>query len=280
MTQAVAGRSACFQLSGRMTLRRLLATLATVACAACMACRSTAAPQGDTPVYGYHVVRVFPHDVNAFTEGLFYEDGVLWESTGMPGHSFVRREELETGRVLAQHDLPRQDFGEGIVRWGKHLYQLTWQEHFGYIYDAGTLQVRATFPYKGEGWAFTKDEAHLYMSDGTADLRVLDPETLQQQRTIHVTDEGRAIDNLNELEWVKGEIYANVWQTDLIARIDPASGRVVGWIDLRGLLSPVDVTPGRTDVLNGIAYDAARDRLFVTGKCWPKLFQITLERKR
>ena len=260
-----------------MTFLRLLSTLAVLACAGCA---SPAARSAGTPVYGYHVVRIFPHDVNAFTEGLFYEDGVLWESTGMPGHSFVRREELETGRVLAQHDLPRRDFGEGIVRWSERLYQLTWQQHFGYVYDAPSLQVRSTFPYRGEGWAFTKDDAHLYMSDGTADLRVLDPVTLQQQRTIHVTDQGRPIDNLNELEWVKGEIYANVWQTDEIVRIDPATGDVVGWIDLRGLLSAADVTPGRTDVLNGIAYDAAQDRLFVTGKCWPKLFQITLERKR
>ena len=240
----------------------------------------TSAAEAGTPVYGYHVVRVFPHDVNAFTEGLFYENGVLWESTGMPGHSMVRKEDLDTGRVLEQHDLPAQDFGEGIVRWGRRLYQLTWQEHFGYVYDVRSLQVRATFPYQGEGWALTKDVAHIYMSDGTSDLRVLDPATLHEERRIHVTDEGRPVRNLNELEWVKGEIYADIWQTDLIARIDPVSGRVVGWIDLGGILGPADVTPGHTDVLNGIAYDALGDRLFVTGKYWPKLFQITLQRKR
>ncbi len=230
-----------------------------------------------TPVYTYQVVRTFPHDVGAFTEGLFYEDGVLWESTGLPGHSFVRKEMLDTGQVLQQHDLPSRDFGEGIVRWGGLLYQLTWQEHFGYVYDARSLAVRAQFHYPGEGWALTKDARHIYMSDGTPDLRVLDPRTMGEERRIHVTDEGRPVSNLNELEWVKGEIYADIWQTNLIARIDPASGHVVGWIDLAGLLPRADITPGRTDVLNGIAYDAAYDRLFVTGKNWPKLFQITLK---
>ncbi len=237
----------------------------------------TAAAYAATPVYTYQVVRTFPHDVGAFTEGLFYEDGVLWESTGLPGHSFVRKEALDTGQVLQQHDLPAHDFGEGIVRWGARLYQLTWQEHFGYVYDAQTLKVKAQFQYPGEGWALTKDARHIYMSDGTPDLRVLDPVTMRVTRRIHVTDDGRSIQNLNELEWVRGEIYADIWQTNLIARIDPATGHVVGWIDLAGLLPQADVTPGRTDVLNGIAYDAAHDRLFVTGKNWPKLFQITLK---
>ncbi len=235
------------------------------------------AARAATPVYTYQVVRTFPHDVGAFTEGLFYEDGVLWESTGLPGHSFVRREALETAQVLQQHDLPARDFGEGIVRWGGRLYQLTWQEHFGYVYNARTLTVRAQFHYPGEGWALTKDARHIYMSDGTADLRVLDPATMREVHRIHVTDDGRPVQNLNELEWVRGEIYADIWQTNLIARIDPATGHVVGWIDLAGLLPRADVTPGRTDVLNGIAYDAAHDRLFVTGKNWPKLFQITLK---
>jgi glutamine cyclotransferase len=229
---------------------------------------------GATPVYGYHVVRAFPHDPDAFTEGLFYDQGLLWESTGLNGHSTVRKEDLETGKVIAEHDLPGADFGEGIVRWRSNLYQLTWQEHFGYVYDAATLKVRTTFRYPGEGWALTKDARHLYMSDGTADLRVLDP--AKEERRIHVTDEGRPVDQLNELEWVKGEIYANVWQTMLIARIDPRTGHVVGWIDLAGILPAKDVTPGHTDVLNGIAYDAKGDRLFVTGKNWPELFQIVL----
>ncbi len=237
------------------------------------------AAQAATPVYDYKVVRIFPHDVNAFTEGLFYEDGLLWESTGLPGHSFVRKEVLDTGRVLEQHDLPAADFGEGIVRWRDRLYQLTWQQHFGYIYDPASLNVKGTFQYRGEGWALTEDARHIYMSDGTPDLRVLDPATLHEERRIHVTDEGRPVGNLNELEWVKGEIFADIWQTNLIARIDPASGHVVGWIDLAGLLPRADVIPGHTDVLNGIAYDAARDRLFITGKNWPKLFQITLQKR-
>ena len=231
---------------------------------------------GATPVYGYRVVRTFPHDPDAFTEGLFYEDGLLWESTGLNGHSMVRKEALDTGKVIEEHDLPAGDFGEGIVKWRSNLYQLTWQEHFGYVYDAATLKVKTTFRYPGEGWALTKDTSHLYMSDGTADLRVLDPATLKEERRIHVTDQGRPVDQLNELEWVRGEIYANIWQTMMIARIDPVSGHVVGWIDLSGILPSSDVTRGHTDVLNGIAYDAKGDRLFVTGKDWPKLFQIVL----
>jgi glutaminyl-peptide cyclotransferase len=253
-----------------MMLKPLLAALAALSLAA--------AAKAATPVYTYEVVRTFPHDVNAFTEGLFYEDGVLWESTGLPGHSFVRKEMLDTGKVLEQHDLPAADFGEGIVRWGGRLMQLTWQEHFGYIYDAATLKPAAEFRYPGEGWALTKDARHIWMSDGTPDLRVLDPATLKELRRVRVTDEGRPVGNLNELEWVKGEIYADIWQTDLIARIDPSTGHVVGWIDLAGLLPRADYGP-RTDVLNGIAYDAAHDRLFVTGKNWPKLFQITLRRR-
>ena len=252
-----------------MSLRTLLISL--------MLATASLAARAATPVYTYQVVRTFPHDVGAFTEGLFYEDGVLWESTGLPGHSFVRKEVLDTGQVLQQHDLPARDFGEGIVRWGGRLYQLTWQEHFGYVYDARTLKVGAQFTYPGEGWALTKDARHIYMSDGTPELRVIDPATMREERRIRVTDDGRPVENLNELEWVKGEIYADIWQTNLIARIDPQTGHVVGWIDLAGLLPQADVTPGSTDVLNGIAYDAAHDRLFVTGKNWPKLFQITLK---
>ena len=236
---------------------------------------SAVAARAATPVYGYQVVRVFPHDRDAFTEGLFYEDGMLWESTGMPGRSFVRREVLETGRVLQSHDLPARDFGEGIVRWGPDLYQLTWQEHFGYDYDARTFAVKSTFRYAGEGWSLTKDARVIYMDDGTPDIRVLEPRTLRELRRVHVTDEGRPVSNLNELEWVKGELYANIWQTDLIARIDPSTGHVVGWIDLAGILPNADRRRD-TDVLNGIAYDAEHDRLFVTGKDWPKLFQIKL----
>ena len=238
---------------------------------------SAAVARAATPVYGYQVVRVFPHDRGAFTEGLSYDHGQLWESTGLEGRSSVRRVDLDTGRVLQMHDLPPQDFGEGVVRWSANLYQLTWREQFGYMYDAATLSVKGEFRYRGEGWAFTRDERHLYMSDGTGDLRVLDPLTLQEVRRIHVTDDGRLVKNLNELEWVKGEIFANVWQTNLIARIDPQTGSVKGWIDLAGLL-PVADSAG-VDVLNGIAYDSGGDRLFVTGKNWPKLFQIRLVRR-
>ena len=243
----------------------------------CLLIAAAPVARAATPVYGYQVVRTFPHDRGAFTEGLFYEDGVLWESTGLEGHSSVRKEDLDTGRVLEQHDLPSADFGEGIVRWGASLYQLTWREQFGYVYDPARLSVKALFHYRGEGWAFTKDAHVLYMSDGTPDLRVLDPVTLQETRRIRVTEDGRPVQNLNELEWVKGEIFANIWQTNLIARIDPRTGHVTGWIDLAGLLPAADAAG--VDVLNGIAYDAARDRLFVTGKNWPKLYQIRLQRR-
>ncbi len=247
-----------------------------IAFALLLAC-APAAVHAATPIYSYQVVQTFPHDRSAFTEGLFYEDGLLWESTGLEGRSSVRKVELTTGRVLEQHDLPPQDFGEGIVRWGSNLYQLTWREQFGYVYDPARLSVKARFQYRGEGWSLTKDAHNIYMSDGTPDLRVLDPLTLQEVRRIRVTDEGRPVRNLNELEWVKGELFANIWQTNRIARIDPQTGRVVGWIDLAGLLT-LDESAG-VDVLNGIAYDAAGDRLFVTGKNWPKLFQIRLVRR-
>ena len=252
-----------------MTLKPLLLCL--------LVANAPLAARAAKPIYGYSVVRVFPHDRSAFTEGLSYEHGQLWESTGLEGRSSVRRVDLDTGRVLQAHDLPPQDFGEGVVRWGPNLYQLTWREQFGYVYDAATLSVKGQFHYRGEGWAFTKDDHHLYMSDGTADLRVLDPLTLQEVRRIHVTEDGRPVKNLNELEWVKGEIFANVWQTNLIARIDPVTGDVRGWIDLAGLLPVADAAG--VDVLNGIAYDSSGDRLFVTGKDWPKLFQIRLVRR-
>ena len=177
-------------------------------CAVLFGLIGAVAARAATPVYGYQVVQVFPHDRGAFTEGLFYEDGQLWESTGMPGRSFVRREELATGKVLEQHDLPARDFGEGIVRWGGDLYQLTWQQHFGYDYDARTFAVKSTFRYAGEGWSFTKDDHVIYMDDGTPDIRVLEPGSLRELRRIHVTDEGRPVSNLNELEWVKGSMRA------------------------------------------------------------------------
>lgn len=236
------------------------------------ACGAASAP---LPVDGYTVVRSFPHDPAAYTEGLFYRDGYLYEATGTVGASSVRKVALATGKVLQQTATPWPDYGEGIVAWGDRLIQLSWQDHEGFVYDLATLTPRAKFAYPGEGWALTSDGTHLLMSDGTPTIRVLDPDTLEQVGRIDVTAEGKPLANLNELEWVKGEIYANVWLTDRIARIDPASGKVLGWIDLAGLAPRPETLPDPTnDVLNGIAYDAAHDRLFVTGKCWPRLYEI------
>jgi glutamine cyclotransferase len=226
------------------------------------------------PVYGYHVVGTHPHDRGAFTQGLIFRDGVFYEGTGLNGRSSVRKVNVETGAVLQIERTPPEYFGEGITDWKGSLLQLTWRSEVGFVYDLATLQRRKTFQYAGEGWGLTHDSGRLIMSDGSAALRFLDPATLKETGRITVrTDEG-PVQNLNELEYVKGEIYANVWQTDRIARIDPKDGRVTGWIDLSGLL-PAAQRAG-TDVMNGIAYDATGDRLFVTGKLWPLVFEIRL----
>jgi glutamine cyclotransferase len=243
------------------------------------AAQSRTGPARATPVYGYTVVASFPHDPAAFTEGLFYEDGALYESTGLVGRSGIRKTGLETGEVLMQSSIPKPYFGEGIISWKGRLIELTWQSQIGFIYDLASFKPAGVFHYQGEGWALTHDGGRIIMSDGTADLRFLDPITLKETGRLHVTDQGRPVDQLNELEWVKGQIYANIWQTDRIARIDPRTGHVVGWIDLSGLLSPADRAGGQVDVLNGIAYDAAKDRLLVTGKLWPKIYQIKLKPK-
>jgi glutaminyl-peptide cyclotransferase len=246
------------------------------AAAASARAASAVVPSGPVPVYGYRIVHAYPHDANAFTEGLFYMDGFLYESTGLTGRSSVRKVKLETGQVVDRTELPPDFFGEGITGWGTGLIGLTWQSHIGYVLRLDGFSTVAQFGYPGEGWGLTHNEKELVMSDGTPDIRFLDPETQRESHRIHVTADGKPVDRLNELEWVRGEIYANVWQTDRIARIDPKTGRVVGWIDLKGLLPKQDFVPGHTDVLNGIAYDAARKRLFVTGKLWPKLFEIQL----
>jgi glutaminyl-peptide cyclotransferase len=238
-----------------------------------------AVAQAAIPVYGYKIVRTYPHDAGAYTEGLFYKDGYLYESTGQAGTSTVRKVELSSGETVQRYNLPSQYFGEGIVDWKDRLVQLTWQTQTGFVYDLASFKLRHTFAYPGEGWALTRDNQHLYMSDGTPVLRVLDPESLTTTRRITVTADGAPVTNLNELEWIKGELYANVWLTDRIARIDPANGHVVGWIDLSGLLDISQLPDPGNDVLNGIAYDAAHDRLFVTGKRWPKLFEITLVKR-
>jgi glutamine cyclotransferase len=228
------------------------------------------------PVSGYAVTRVYPHDPRAFTQGIEYRDGVLYEGTGLNGQSTLRKVELATGRVLQQVAVPPEYFGEGITTWGQTILQLTWQSQIGFVYDRTTFKQLRTFKYTGEGWGLTHDTDALIMSDGSASLRFLDPKTLIETRRLLVSDAGIVIRDLNELEWVDGEIYANVWQTNFIARIEPASGHVLGWIDLTGLLPREDQQRG-ADVLNGIAYDTAGRRLFVTGKLWPKVFEIRLQ---
>jgi len=231
------------------------------------------------PVYGYDIVHTYPHDTHAFTEGLFYLNGYLYESTGLNGHSSIRKERLD-GKVVHQIKVPSKYFGEGIVNWDHHLVALTWKANVGFVYDLATLRLLHRFNYPGEGWGLTQNGRRIIMSDGTPQLRFLNPQTLQETGRLQVTYQGRPLRNLNELEWVKGQIFANVWQTNWIVRIDPDSGAVVGLIDISGLLHSADITPGQTDVPNGIAYDARGDRLFVTGKNWPKLFEIRLHRKR
>lgn len=255
--------------------RPKLAALALLAAAAPAVSVAGAA----VPVYGYEVKHSYPHDPQAFTQGLLFRNGVLYESTGLNGRSSVRKVALETGKVLLKTDIPQQYFGEGITAVGNLIIGLTWTSQTGFVFDSETLQLKQTFSYPGEGWALATDGERIYMSDGTAYIRVLDPKTMQQTRRIRVTADGEPVTQINELEWVEGQIYANIWQTDRIARIDPFSGRVVGWIDLAGLAAKAGIASGSDNVLNGIAYDSAKRRLFVTGKLWPKLFEIELKKK-
>jgi glutaminyl-peptide cyclotransferase len=260
------------------SLRRRLLPLVAWAVGLCApALAQTPAPADK--VYTAQVVRSFPHDPSAFTEGLLYEGGVLYESTGMVGRSFIRKSQLETGKVLLQRDLKPPYFGEGMVLWKGKVVQLTWQHQLGFTYRAGDFAPTGSFKYKGEGWALTKDDRRLIMSDGTDQIRFLNPDTLAETGRIKVTFRGQPVDKINELEWVKGEIFANIWQTDLIVRIDPRTGRVVGRVNLEGLPLAQDRN-GREDVLNGIAYDAKADRLLVTGKQWSKIYQIKLTEVR
>lgn len=233
-----------------------------------------AAPaQADTP---WKLVRTYPHDPAAFTEGLFFHDGALYESTGLEGQSEIRKVALKDGTVLDRRIVPPPYFGEGIVNWKDRLISLTWRHRQGFVWKLADFSPVAQFRYEGEGWGLTQDGHHLIMSDGTAQLRFLNPEKLTEERRITVTFNGRPVERLNELEYVKGEIWANIWYDDRIARIDPRSGHVIDWIDI----SPLTRISGATDneaVANGIAYDAKADRLFVTGKNWAKLFEIRLK---
>jgi glutamine cyclotransferase len=221
----------------------------------------------------YRIVATYPHDPQAFTQGLIYADGHLYESTGLNGKSSLRMVDLETGKPLQVQPVPDKYFAEGLTTWGSTLVQLTWESHIALVYDSFSFRLLRTFAYTGEGWGLTEDGKNLILSDGTANLRFFDPATFHEVRHIMVKDHGAAVTELNELEYVHGEIYANIWHSDRIARIAPATGKVLGWIDLTGLLPPSERSTPEA-VLNGIAWDAARDRLFVTGKLWPKLFEI------
>ena len=251
-----------------------------IACALLIAAAATApaAQRRQTstaPVSRYEIVKIYPHDRGAFTQGLVFADGMLYEGTGRNGFSNIRKVKLETGEVLQMQKLEPEYFGEGIALVGNSLIQLTWQSGVGFVYDKSSFQRTRTFNYTGEGWGLTYDGTRVIMSDGTPTLRFLDPQTLKQTGTLEVRDGGQPVDDLNELEVVKGEIFANIWTQDRIARINPKTGAVTGWIDLSGLLDPRDAAG--VDVLNGIAYDPAGDRLFVTGKLWPKLFEIRIK---
>jgi glutamine cyclotransferase len=229
------------------------------------------------PVMSYDVVASYPHDPEAFTQGLIYRDGFLFESTGLNGRSSLRKVTLETGQVVQRRRVDTRYFAEGLTDWGNRLVQLTYTTNVGFVYNLTSFATENTFTYAGEGWGLTHDDRRLIMSDGTASLRFLDPATFAETGRVAVSADGRPVDHLNELELVKGQVFANIWLTNRIAIIQPSTGRVTGWIDLTGLLP---AGSAGHDVLNGIAYDGGRDRLFVTGKLWPRLFEIRVRPRR
>jgi glutaminyl-peptide cyclotransferase len=241
---------------------------------------SMGSPTSAAPVDSYRVVAKFPHSTESYTEGFFYLNGMFYEGTGRTGHSAVMALDPKTGKATARRDLPPEYFGEGIVDWGPYILEWTWKSHICFVYDRLILQPQPVtqFTYTGEGWGMTHNATELITSDGTATLRFRDPNTFQETHHIAVKDGGKIINNLNELEFVKGEIYANIWHSDRIARISPQDGHVISWIDLAGLL-PSDQKVDAEAVLNGIAYDSQHDRLFVTGKEWPTIFEIKIVRR-
>jgi glutaminyl-peptide cyclotransferase len=226
-----------------------------------------------TPVYGYKVVARLPHSIQSYTEGFFYLDGLFYEGTGLDGHSALLAIDPQTGQASQRRDLPPQYFGEGIVNWGPNIYEWTWQTHIGFVLDRFSLRPLRQFTYTGEGWGMTRNDKEIITSDGTATLRFRNPETFKETHHLLVTDDGKPVQQLNELEWIKGVIYANVWHSDRIAEISHKTGKVLAWIDLTGIL-PDSQRVDSESVLNGIAYDAEHDRIFVTGKRWPAVFEI------
>lgn len=246
---------------------------------------SSPAKSTTLPVYGYEIVKTYPHDPEAYTQGLLFHNGFLYESTGQEGRSSLRKVEIETGKVLQKFDLPRESFGEGIALLGDKIYQLTWREGVARVFNLDDFKLIKEFSYQGEGWGITTDGTNLFMTDRTHVMRVLNPETFKSVKMLAVMrEDGRPLMNINELEYVKGEIWSNVWHSEdpevlgkpnHIARIDPATGKLIGWINLDGI-SPDDIKRNPENTLNGIAYDPAGDRIFVTGKQWRKLFEIKI----
>lgn len=262
----------------RTRIASFVITVTMLSLAACSAAPSPASAQ--QTVYDYEIVNIYPHDPEAFTQGLFFLDGHLYETTGLKGRSSLRKVDLETGKVLLRYDLPAHFFGEGATNWKNRVIQVTWRSQRGFVYDLESFAQKKSFTYPGEGWGLTQDGRRLIMSDGTAELRFLDPRSLRESGRVRVTYRSKTITRLNELEYVRGDVFANLWQSDLIVRIDPGSGNVTGVVDLRRLRDQLGPDARNAGVLNGIAYDSAKDRLFVTGKLWPKLFEIRLvERK-
>ena len=258
-------------------------------------------PMQPLPVYGYEVVKSYPHDPKAFTEGLFFHDGFLYESTGEEGRSSLRKVDVQTGKVVQKWDNPPEDFGEGTAIIGDKIYQVTWRQGLGRVFDAKTFKLLREFSYQGEGWGLTTDGTNLFMTQSTHVIKVMNPESFATVKTIPVMrEDGKPLMQINELEWIKGEIWANIWHSEqpdilgrpnYIVRIDPSNGKVLGWVDLAGISPddqpPPDFKPGpdgrphtkEENTLNGIAYDAASDRIFVTGKNWKKLFEIKIKPK-
>ncbi len=227
--------------------------------------------------WGYSLVASYPHDTEAYTQGLFWYDGSLWESTGEYGRSAIRRVDLETGSVEAQTRLPNEFFGEGAALLGDRIFQLTWMENRAFVWDPATLELTGQFTYRGDGWGLATDGTSLYMSDGSANVSVLDPATFRPTRTFQVRHEGELLRNINEMEWIDGRLWANIYLTNEIAVIDPSDGRVEALIDLSGLIAQLVITPS-TDFMNGIAHDPSTGRIWVTGKRWDKLFEVRIVR--
>ena len=258
----------------KLKLLGLLIAIAVIAFSAVLIVLLIDKPASSGPIsYSYRIVNTYPHDENAFTQGLLFDDGVLYESTGLYGGSSLRRVELETGKILQSYALPIQYFGEGITLFEDKIIQLTWLDNKGFVYDKQSFALLQEFSYSTEGWGITSDGNRLIMSDGTSTLYFLDPVTFQKIGQVEVTDNG-PVERLNELEYINGKVYANVWEEEKIAIINPQTGQVEGWINLSGIQNAENQNP--LNVLNGIAYDAKEDRLFVTGKNWPQLFEIKL----